>query len=100
MTDITEDAHTAYKRFLEEKNRKLTYEKNNENEKMFYRHLYFFNWSLFLLSVFFGYKTYKLYKSGPPLFDSFSKMFSFLSFGILGKKEQQDINQNNQQLTK
>ena len=44
--------------------------------------------------------TYKLYKSGPPLFDSFSKMFSFLSFGILGKKEQQDINQNNQQLTK
>ena len=82
----TTDAQTAYKKFINEKNRHATYEKNNENEKDFFTHLYFFNWFLFILSIFLGYKAYVLYKSGPPIWDSVSSMTNSLTYGFLGKK--------------
>jgi DNA-directed RNA polymerase subunit H (RpoH/RPB5) len=62
------------------------YKQNNKNEKEFFNHLYFFNWFLFIISIFLGYKAYKLYKSGPPIWDSMSEMFGTLTFGFLGKK--------------
>ena len=77
----------AYNKFIHEKNRRATYEKNNENEKEFYGHLYFFNWMLFVISVVLGYKAYKLYKSGPPIWESMSAMLGSISFGFLGKKQ-------------
>tara|TARA_Y100000389_G_scaffold194066_1_gene223600 strand:+ start:752 stop:1027 length:276 start_codon:yes stop_codon:yes gene_type:complete len=80
------NAQEQYKKFKEEKNRNETYKQNNKNEKEFFNHLYFFNWFLFIISIFLGYKAYKLYKSGPPIWDSMSEMFGTLTFGFLGKK--------------
>lgn len=59
-----------YKKFLAEKNRHATYKKNNETEREFYTHLYFFNWTLSLIILFLGYKAYTLYAAGPPIFAS------------------------------
>ena len=87
MTVKTTDVQKAYNEYLNEKNRQATYSQNNKNEKEFYRHLYIFNWAIFLLSVFLGYKAYKLYKAGPPIWDSMSSMINTLSFGFLGKKQ-------------
>ena len=79
-------AQEQYIKFKEEKNRNETYKQNNKNEKEFFNHLYFFNWFLFIISIFLGYKAYKLYKSGQPIWDSMSEMFGTLTFGFLGKK--------------
>ena len=59
-----------YKKFLAEKNRHATYKKNNDIEREFYTHLYFFNWTLSLIILFLGYKAYMLYATGTPIFSS------------------------------
>lgn len=81
------DVQESYNKFMHEKNRLLTYKKNNENEKEFIGHLYFFNWMIFVVSIVIGYKAYKLYQSGPPIWESMSAMLSTITFGFLGNKQ-------------
>jgi len=88
MSATQEDVQTAHDEYLKAKNDRATFGKNNENEKEFYTHIYIFNWMLFMLSVFLGYKTYKLYITGPPIWDSMSSMVGTITFGFLGKTQQ------------